>query len=360
MRRGPTFAAAIVLLAVAFAAPLELAQASSRWERLCDGVLGWFGISEEPNAALARLGGTRLLLQADRDDYRTLILNGLRDDVRHLMRDARIPYSSLGVRDGGVELRVREPSDLQRTMSALAATAGPAGGAVDIRDAGEGMVRLTPTERAFGERLGGSLGQTVEIIRRRLNGLGLASVGVQREGADRILVVLPGVSDPARLTRLIEARALLEFRLVDVSIDPRDAMKIGVPAGSELLHEAKTKELYLVRKDSMLGGQDIADAKPSFSTYANQPVVDFSFTARGAREFGRLTQENIGRPFAIVLDGEVITAPVIREPILGGTGQISGAFTVEQASDLAILLRAGMLPVRLIAVEQTTVEPAQK
>jgi preprotein translocase subunit SecD len=360
MRRGPPFVATIILLAVAFAPPAQLAQAAGRWEQLRAGVLGWFGVSEDPAAALARLGGSRTLLRADRDDYRTSILNALRDDVRHLMRDARIPYSSLGLRDGGVELRVREPSDLQRTMSALAATAGPAGGAVDIRDAGEGMIRLTPTERAFGERLGGSLDQTVEIIRRRLDGLGVASAGVQRDGPDRILVVAPGLRDPAHVLQLIVARAGLEFRLVDVSMTPSDAMKIGVPAGSELLHQAKTKELYLVRTDSTVGGQDIADAKPSFSTYGNQPVVDFSFTARGAREFGRLTQENVGRPFAIVLDGEVITTPVIREPILGGTGQISGAFTVEQASDLAILLRAGMLPVRLIAVEQTTVEPAQK
>ena len=133
----------------------------------------------------------------------------------------------------------------------------------------------------------------------------------------------------------------------------------GAPAGTELLPEARTKTPYLVYRESVLGGQDIVDVTTSFDQNG-QPAVGFRFSERGARAFGRLTQENVGRPFAIVFDGEVLTAPVIQTPILGGYGQITGNFTVQQANDLAVLLRAGMLPVKLTVIEQTTVAPAAK
>jgi preprotein translocase subunit SecD len=140
---------------------------------------------------------------------------------------------------------------------------------------------------------------------------------------------------------------------------PSDALRSGAPEGAEVLYEAKTRQPYLVRKQSALGGEDIADATPGFDQNG-RPDVDFSFNARGARAFGQLTQENIGRPFAIVFDGEVLAAPVIQTPILGGHGQITGNFTVEEAKRLAVLMRAGTLPLKLVVVERTVVSPDAK
>jgi preprotein translocase subunit SecD len=278
--------------------------------------------------------------------------------VRKLLREARVPYASLEVRDGGVEVRPREPSHVQRAMEALATTAGPAHDAVDIRDAGDGLIRLVPADRAIAERLNGPLDQVIEIIRRRLDGSGVVSASVQRTAPDRILVIAPGLRDPAHAVQLIQETAHLKFRLVDMSMTASDAMRSGAPASSEVLFGFKTKEPYLIYKESTLGGRDIIDATAGFDQNG-RPNVDFRFSARGARVFGQLTQENVGRPFAIVLNREVLSAPVIQTPILGGMGQITGNFTVEDANRLALLLRAGALPVKLIVIEQTTVPPAK-
>jgi preprotein translocase subunit SecD len=355
MRRGASLVA-IALIAAAALAPA--AHAETAWERLRDRARSWLGGAEDPAAALARLGGTRVLLRADVDDFRNTILLELRDDVRKLLREARIPSGGLEMRDGGVEARPREPSDLQRAMAALAAIAGPAHDAVDIREAGDGLIRLVPTDRAIAERLNGPLDQAVEIIRRRLDGLGPAAASVQRTGPDRILVIAPGLGDPANMVQIIQETAHLEFRLVDMSMTASDAMRSGAPKESEVLLGFKTGEPYLVYKDSSLGGRDIVDATAGFDQNG-RPDVGFRFSARGARVFGQLTQENVGRPFAIVLNGKVLSAPLIQTPILGGTGQITGNFTVEDAKRLAVLLRAGALPVKLIVVEQTTVPPAK-
>jgi preprotein translocase subunit SecD len=353
MRRGAC------LVAVALLAAASAAQAQTTWERLRDSARSWFGGAEDRAATLARLGGTRVLLAPDVDDVRNTILIELRDDVRRFLREARIAHGVLAVRDGSVEVELRAPSDLPRAMTALAATAGPAHDAVDITDAGQGLVRLAPSSRAFANRLNGSLDQAVDIIRRRLDGSGVAAAVARRDGADHILVIAPGLTDPAHMVQLITSTARLEFRLVDVSMTADDATRSGAPAGAELLPEARTKRPYLVRRESALGGRDIVEAKASVDQ-DGRPTVGFRFSERGARVFGQLTQENIGRPFAIVLDGEVLTAPVIQTPILGGSGQITGNFTAQQANDLAVLLRAGMLPVKLTVVEQTTIEPAAK
>jgi preprotein translocase subunit SecD len=350
MRRGA------VLVAIALVAAAPAAQAQSTWERLRESARTWLGGAEDPAAALARLGGARVLFRADVDDFRNTILVELRDDVRKLLREARVAYGSLEVRGGNVEVRPREPSDVPRAMAALAATAGPAHDAVDVRDAGEGLIRLAPTDRAVAERLNGPLDQTVEVIRQRLDGSGIVAASVKRDGPDRVLVIAPGLGDPAHMVQLIQETARLEFRLVDMSMTASDAMRSRAPADSEVLFGFKTREPYLVYRQSLLDGRDIVDARPSFDQIG-RPDVDFRFTARGTRVFAQLTQENVGRPFAIVLNREVLSAPVIQTPILGGSGQITGNFTVEDAKRLALLLRAGMLPVRLVVLEQAVVPP---
>ena len=206
MRRG----ACLVAIALLAAAPA--AQAESQWERLRDSTRAWLGLTEDPAAALVRLGGTRVLLAPDVDDFRNTVLFELRDDVRKLMREARVPWANLAVRDGGVEVRLRDPSHVAAAMAALAATGGPAHDAVDIRDAGEGLIRLAPTQRAIAERVNGPLDQAVEIIGRRLEGIGPVAAGVRRTGADRILVIAPGLADPAHMVKLLQDTARLEFR----------------------------------------------------------------------------------------------------------------------------------------------------
>src|SRR5262249_54298148 len=238
-------------------------------------------------------------------------------------------------------------------------TTGPAHDAVDIRETGDSVVRLVPTERAIAGRLNLPLDQAVTIIRSRMDASGFASVAVRREQADRILVIAPGLFDPAQLVHVVDPVSRLELRLVDISMTARDAMQSGAPEGAEVLYGFKSREPYLVRKESTLGGRDLVDARTIFDVNG-RPAVEFRFNARGARELGQLTQENIGRPFAIVLDDVVLSAPVIQTPILGGYGQITGAFTVDDANRLAVRLRAGALPVKLIVVEQTTVRPAAK
>jgi preprotein translocase subunit SecD len=188
MRRGAA------LVAIALLAAVPAAQAESAWERLRDRARSWLGPAEDPDAVLARLGGTRLRFMPDVNDFRdTTVLVELRDDVRKLLREARVPWDSLTVRDGGVEVWPRDPSHLPDILKALAATAGPAHDAVDIHETGDGTVRLVPTERAIAERLNLPLDRTVDMIRVRLEASGFTSAVVRRPEADRVVVIAPGL-----------------------------------------------------------------------------------------------------------------------------------------------------------------------
>jgi preprotein translocase subunit SecD len=184
---------------------------------------------------------------------------------------------------------------------------------------------------------------------------------IQREGIDRILVQVPGLQDPTRLKELLGKTAKLTFRLVDTSMTAEQALQTRPPPDSEILYSqekpGQPKVPYLIEKSVLVSGDDLVDAQATFSQRTSEPIVTFRFNSNGARKFATVTQANVGRPFAIVLDNEVISAPVIREPITGGSGEISGSFTVESANDLALLLRAGALPAKLTIIEERTVGP---
>jgi protein-export membrane protein SecD len=199
--------------------------------------------------------------------------------------------------------------------------------------------------------IGQAIDQSIAIIRRRVNELGLAEPNIQREGLDRILVQLPGVQDTTRLKEVLGRTAKLEFRLVDLSMTVEQAIATQAPPNSEILDSWKG-EKFLIEKRILVSGADIVDGQPSFDPRTHEPVVNFRFNLSGARKLAEATQQNIGKPLAIVLDNQVVSVPVIREPILGGSGQISGNFTKQEASDLAILLRAGALPAPLTVVEE--------
>jgi preprotein translocase subunit SecD len=196
-------------------------------------------------------------------------------------------------------------------------------------------------------------------VERRVNELGTVEPSIQRQGVDRILVQVPGLQDPSRLKELLGKTAKMTFRLVDTNVPVDQALQGRVPLDDEILKgtKAENNQPYVVEKRIMVSGEDLVDAQPGFDQRNGEPIVTFRFNNNGARRFARVTQENVGRPFAIVLDNEVISAPVIREPILGGSGQISGNFNVQQANDLAILLRAGALPAPLTIIEERTVGP---
>jgi preprotein translocase subunit SecD len=312
-------------------------------------------------------GGSHILLEVDSNAVRKEKVEALRDDVRRVLRDARIGYTGLVARGDTVEVRLREGADQAQALSKLRELSQPLGGilggsgqrSVDINDGGNGLYRLTVTQAAMTERIRQSVDQSIQIIERRVNELGTVEPSIQRQGIDRVLVQVPGLQDPQRLKELLGKTAKMTFRLVDVTNSIPDAVQGRVPPDDELLYEGKGERRapILVEKRVMVSGEDLTDAQPSFDQRTSEPVVTFRFNTAGARKFAQVTQENVGRPFAIVLDNEVISAPVIREPIIGGSGQISGNFTVESANDLAILLRAGALPAPLTVVEERTVGP---
>jgi preprotein translocase subunit SecD len=313
-------------------------------------------------------GGSHILLEVDANDVRLQKVDQLRDDVRRVLRDAKIGYTGLVTRGDTVEVRIREGSDISTALSKLRDLSVPLGGVlsatgqrtIDVNDAGNGLIRLTVTQAAMTERIRQVVEQTIPIIERRVNELGLVEPTIQRQGIDRILVQVPGLGDPEALLRILGKTAKLEFRLVDVSASAQDALQQNrAPPDDDLLYESRggQKTPVLVQKQVMVSGADLTDAQASFDQRTSEPIVTFRFNTAGARRFAQVSQENVGRPFAIVLDNEVISAPVIREAILGGSGQISGNFTVESANELAILLRAGALPAKLTPIEQRVVGP---
>ena len=310
-------------------------------------------------------GGSHILLQVDAADVKRQKMDTLRDDVRRVLRDAKVGYTGLAIRGDSVEVRIRDDQDFNLALTKLRELSVPLSGllggtgqrSVDVSDAGNRLIRLTVTEAAMTERIRQVVEQAVPIIEKRVNALGLVEPTIQRQGVDRVLVQVPGLDDPQRLLKIIGETAKLEFRMVDLSMSAEDALKDRPPADSEVLYETRNgvKSPVLVQKQVLVSGEDLIDAQPGFDGQTSEPVVNFRFNTSGARKFATITQENVGRPFAIVLDNEVITAPVIRTPIIGGSGQISGQFTVESANNLAILLRAGALPAKLTPIEQRVV-----
>jgi preprotein translocase subunit SecD len=310
-------------------------------------------------------GGSHLLFEVDANAVRKQKTEALRDDVRRVLRDNKLVTTGApAIRGTTVEVRLREGADTQLALTKLRELSQPLGGimgasgarTVDVVDAGNGLFRLNVTEPAFLERIRQAVDQSIQIIEKRINEIGTVEPSIARQGADRILVQVPGLQDPEQVKRLVGQTAKLTFRMVDQSAPPEPGR---VPPESEILNASKAEnsQPYLIEKRVVVEGEDLTDAQPGFDQRTSEPIVTFRFNSNGARRFAQATQENVGRPFAIVLDNEVISAPVIREPILTGSGQISGSFTVQAATELAVLLRAGALPAPLTIIEERTVGP---
>jgi preprotein translocase subunit SecD len=229
---------------------------------------------------------------------------------------------------------------------------------LEVSEAGGGVIRLTVPQAAITDRIRQTIEQSIQIVERRVNQLGTVEPVIQRQGTDRILVQVPGLQDPTELKRILGKTAKMEFRMVDTAVPPDQATQGRVPPEDEILMSAQSPKVpYVIKKQVLVSGGELTDAQPGFDQRSGEPIVTFRFNSTGARKFAQATSENVGQPFAIVLDNEVISAPVIREPITGGSGQISGNFTVQAANELAILLRAGALPAPLTVIEERTVGP---
>ena len=302
-------------------------------------------------------GGSYLLLEVDVAAAQTEQLNSTIDNVRDVLRNAKIGYTDLNVQDGAIVFTIRDQDRIDDARTAVSKIDPSL--SVDITPSGAGKMQFTA--QATEQRRSQAVDQSIEIIRRRIDETGTKEPTIQRQGQNRILVELPGIDNPEHVKALLGKTAKLTFQLVDQSVSVEDARRGRTPVGSEILPSeeraarAGQPPYYLLRKRVIVSGNMLVDAQATFQN--NEPVVSFRFDSAGAKRFGDATKENVGKPFAIVLDNRVISAPVIREPILGGSGIISGSFTVQSASDLALLLRAGALPAPITILEERTVGP---
>ena len=303
-------------------------------------------------------GGAHVLLQIDAASLIKTQVDNLRDDVRRVLREEKIALSGgIGVVSKGLQLRIPLDKDRARALPKLQALTQPLGNLLTggnnttfkLTEGTEGQISFALTDAGVIEKTRRGIEQSIEVLRRRIDFIGTKEASIQRQGADRILVEVPGVQDSQQIKDIIVAGGVLEFRLVaDAGADPNDF---------EMLTERETKEKIPVLKQVMVLGEDLTDAQPGFDSRNGGAVVNFRFNIRGGQRFGQVSTENVGRRFAIVLDGDVISAPVINGPITGGSGQISGRFTVEQTTNLSVLMRAGAVPAKLTIVEERTVGP---
>lgn len=322
------------------------------------------------NLGLDLRGGAHLLLEVDTSAVLRERLEAVVEGAREELRKERIGYTNLGIIGGNsVGLRLRDPSQADRVRPLLTKLGQPLqGGAfslgasatdLEMTISPEGAVRMTLSEVAVRERARSAVAQSIEIVRRRIDQTGVNEPTIQVQGSDRIVVQLPGVDDPERIKRLIGTTAKLSFRMVDTTASPAQP----APPGSEILEGDKPRiadapvEKYVVKRRVEVAGDNLVDAQAGYDQRTGEPIVSFRFDNAGARRFAEITQQAVGMPFAIVLDNKVLSAPVIREPILGGSGQISGSFSVTEANDLAVLLRAGALPAPLKVIEERVVGP---
>lgn len=352
---------AIVALGVIFSAPNLLSQATR------DALPDWLP-KQAMTLGLDLQGGSHILLAIDRQDLINERLVTTRDDIRTLLRDAKIGYTGLTGSGKSVQVRIREANEVDKAKTALQPLTQPISASLfgtgsivetELEEPEPGLLRYTLTEEGIDYRVSNAVSQSIEVVGRRVNELGTTEPIIQRQGADRILVQVPGLQDPQRLKDILGQTAKLTFQMVDQSMPVQEAIEGRPPVGTSVLYSQDDPPVpYLIEDRVIVAGENLVDAQATFNQQTSEPVVSFRFDSKGASRFGQATQQNVGRLFAIILDNQVISAPQIREPILGGSGQISGNFTTQSANDLAVLLRAGALPADLTIIEERTVGPS--
>jgi preprotein translocase subunit SecD len=317
--------------------------------------------NEKISLGLDLAGGSQLLLEADSNDASKQRLQGMEDSVTtELRRAPRVEIGDISTSGGRLSFMVRNPTQLDTAVERMRELTRPVGltGSRDwdVQVVDSTRIVLTPTDSGSARALKDAMTVARDVVRRRIDPQGTKEITVINQGERRILVQVPGVEDPEALKKLIGQTARLEFKLVDLSANPQDVQQGRAPPGSQVLPMADGTSNSAVKRRVMVSGDQIIKAQQSFDQ-DGQPVVAIGFNTNGARRFGRVTQENVGKPFAIILDDKVLSAPNINEPILGGQAQISGNFTVQSANDLAVSLASGKLPIKLNVIEERTVGP---
>ena len=306
-------------------------------------------------------GGSYLLLEVDVNAVVRERLESLVDAARTRLRTANVRYVNLGADapNRRMGFRVSDAAQLQAAVAAMrelaisvALGAGATGPDIEVTTTPDGAVTATLSEAGLRARASNAVEQSVEIVRRRIDETGVAEALIARQGLNRILVQLPGVEDPNRIKELLGRTARMTFHLLDDTANTQGPP----PPGVQFLRD-RQGATHAVRRRVEVDGANLTDARAGTDSRTGEWVVNFTFDSVGTRRFRDVTVQNVGRPFAIVLDTEVLTAPVIREPITGGRGQISGSFSARTANDLSVLLRAGALPAPLTVVEERTVGP---
>ncbi|MFS0737079.1 protein translocase subunit SecD [Sphingomonas sp. 1P06PA] len=319
------------------------------------------------NLGLDLSGGSHILLEADTADVARQRLQVMEETVRQEMRrnSPRIQIGDISTSGGRLSFFVRDVAQLDAAVERLR-TLTQGVGVTGQRDWNVAVVDgtrivMTPTASGQTAAIDQAMEVATEVVRRRIDELGTREPTIIRQGDDRIVVQVPGLEDPEALKALIGKTATLEFKLVDLTADPAAVAAGRAPPGSQILPmapgEGQPGAKIAVQRRAIITGDRLVDAQQSYDPQDNRPVVSIRFDAQGGRNFARVTQENVGKPFAIILDGQVLSAPNINEPILGGSAQISGNYTVESANALAISLRSGKLPVALKVIEERTVGP---
>src|SRR3954447_13055767 len=304
-------------------------------------------------------GGSHLLLEADARDAQKQRLQAMEDAVStELRRNPRVEVGDISTAGGRLSFLVRDPTQVDaavermRTLTKPVALTGSRDWDVQVMDSTR--VVLSPTATGSARALKDAMSVARDVVRRRIDPGGTKEITVITEGGNRILVQVPGVEDPEALKKLIGQTARLEFKLVDQSANPADVQAGHAPPGSQVLPMADGTGLMAVKRRVMVSGDQLTDAKQGFDQ-DGRPDINITFNTSGARGCGGVTQENVGKPFAIILDDKILSAPNINEPILGGQAQINGNFTVQSAHDLAVSLASGKLPVKLNVIEERTV-----
>ncbi len=318
------------------------------------------------NLGLDLRGGAHLLLSMETAEVRKDWLNTLRDDARKRLREAKIPVTGLGIAGNAVQVRLAKPEDADKALKDLRGLVQQTGNIIigttitdlEVTKTEGGVIRLAPTEAGLQHRISSAIGAAIETVRRRVDAMGTTEPNIVRQGTSRILVQVPGLTDTAQLKELIGKTARLSFHEVHPTMSVEEGRQ-RPPSGYKVYESEDREEgAQLLNETPVVRGDELVDAQPAFDQRTSEPIISFRFNNSGARKFGNFTKDHVGRPFAIVLDDKVISAPVVREPILGGSGQISGSFSVETANQLAIQLRSGALPAKLTIVEERTVGPS--
>ncbi|MDA9657461.1 protein translocase subunit SecD, partial [Alphaproteobacteria bacterium] len=304
------------------------------------------------NLGLDLKGGSYLLLKADMEVVFAEKLESLTSDIRSTLRKAKIGYKKLSVKEDYVSFEMRTDSSVEQIKSSilkldknLIIEINANNFQIKFSDANKQKITKT------------TMAQAIEIVRRRIDETGTNEPSIQQQGIDRIIVQLPGLDDPSRIKKLLGKTAKLNFQLVHPTIMSEDINKDSKsPPGYVVLEEDKNADrLYMVNKRIMVSGEMLKDATPTFDRN-NSPSVSFQLSPLGGKKFGRVTGKHVGRAFAIVLDGKVVSAPVIQTQIFS-SGQITGAFSVQETNDLALVLRSGALPAPMIILEERSVGP---